>query len=101
MLFWALGLAIGHWTLAGTRGVLLRILGGGVLPGSPNPDPTSDQEIAICHTSFQTLPLRSDITITLERQQKIFLKIHFKFASDFSFFLVHLELNDEYVHTFP
>ena len=54
MLLWALGLAIRHWALAGIRGVLLRIVGGGVLPGSPNPDPTSDQEIPIFHTRFQT-----------------------------------------------
>ena len=54
MLLWALGLAIRHWALAGIRGVLPRIVGGGVLPGSPNPDPTSDQEIAIFHTRFQT-----------------------------------------------
>ena len=92
MLLWALGLAIRHWAFAGIRGVLLRILGGGVLPGSPNPDPTSDQEIAIFHTRFQTWPLRNDIIITLERQQNRFLKIHFEFASDFSCFLVHLEL---------
>ena len=92
MLLWALGLAIRHWALAGIRGVLLRIVGGGVLPGSPNPDPTSDQEIAIFHTRFQTWPLRNDIIITSERQQNIFFKIHFEFASDFSFFLVHLEL---------
>ena len=92
MFLWALGLAIRHWALAGIRGVLLRILGGGVLPGSPNPDPTSDQEIPIFHTRFQTWPLRNDVIITLERQQNIFLKIHFEFASDFSCFLVHLEL---------
>ena len=92
MLLWALGLAIRHWALAVIRGVLLRIRGGGVLPGSPNPDPTSDQEIAIFHTRFQTRPLRNDIIITLERQQNRFLKIHFEFASDFSCFLVHLEL---------
>ena len=59
MLVLALGLAIRHWALAGIRGVLLRILGGGVPPGSPNPDPTSDQEIAIFHTRFQTWPLKS------------------------------------------
>ena len=59
MLLWALGLAIRHWALAGISGVLLRILGGGVLPGSPNPDPTSDQEIPIFHTRFQTWPLKS------------------------------------------
>ena len=92
MLLWTLALAIRHWALAGIRGLLLRILGGGVLPGSPNPDPTSDQEIAIFQTRFQTWSLRNDIIITLERQQNIFLKIHFEFASDFSFFLVHLEL---------
>ena len=28
-----------------TRGVLLGILGGGVPPGSPNPDPISDQKM--------------------------------------------------------
>ena len=92
MLLWALRLAIRHWALAGIREVLLRILGGGVLPGSPNPDPTSDQEIPIFHTRFQTRPPRNDVIITLERQQNIFLKIHFEFASDFSFFLIHLEL---------
>ena len=105
MFLWALGLAIRHWALVGISGVLLRILGGeggggrGVLPGSPNPDPSSDQEIPIFHTRFQTWPLKSitrplrnDIIITLERQQNIFLKIHFEFASDFSCFLVHLEL---------
>ena len=92
MLLWALGLAIRYWALAGLRGLFLRILGGGVLPGSPNPNPTSDQEIAIFHTRFQTWPLRNDIIITLERQQNIFLKIHFEFAPDFSSFLVHLEL---------
>ena len=92
MLLWALGLAIRHWALAGIRGVLLRIVGGGALPGSPNPDPTSDQEIPIFHTRFQTRPLRNDVIITLERQQNRFLKIHFEFASDFSCFLVHLEL---------
>ena len=28
------------------RGVLLGIIGGGVLPGSPNPDPISDQKVS-------------------------------------------------------
>ena len=54
-----IGLAVRHWALAGIRGVLLRILGGGVLPGSPNPDPISDQEIAIFQTRFRTWPLTS------------------------------------------
>ena len=30
------------------------ILGGGVPPGSPNPDPISDQKNVIFHTRFQT-----------------------------------------------
>ena len=32
-------------SLKNTRGVLLGILGWGVLPGSPNPDPISDQKM--------------------------------------------------------
>ena len=36
-------------------GVLLGILGGGVLPGSPNPDPISDQKM-----SFSTPVFRPD-----------------------------------------
>ena len=39
-------------------GVFLGILGGGVPPGSPNPDPISDQNV-IFHTRFQTRPLIS------------------------------------------
>ena len=35
-------------------GVLLGILGGSVRPGSPNPDPVSDQKIVIFHIRFQT-----------------------------------------------
>ena len=48
-----------------SRGVLLRILGGGVHPGSPNLEPTSDQKISFftplsdmaskIHTRFQNL----------------------------------------------
>ena len=34
------------------RGVLLGILGGGVPPGYPNPDPTLDQKSVIVHTLF-------------------------------------------------
>ena len=36
----------------GPRGIFLGILGGGVLPGSPNPDPISDLKIVIFHTRF-------------------------------------------------
>ena len=43
----------GKWE--GGRGVILGILGGGVPPGSPNPDPISDQKMSlIFHTHFQT-----------------------------------------------
>ena len=42
----------------GEGGVLLGILGGGVQPGSPNPDPISDQKMSF-HTRFQTRPLKS------------------------------------------
>ena len=43
----------------GGSGVLLGILGGGVPPGSSNPDPISDHKIVIFHTRFQTRPLKS------------------------------------------
>ena len=36
----------GDTVVLASRGVLLGILGGGVPPGSPNPDPISDQK---CH----------------------------------------------------
>ena len=39
-----------------SREVLLRILGGGVPPGSPNPDPISDQKM-----SSSTLVFRPDL----------------------------------------
>ena len=39
--------------------VLLRILPGGVPPGSSNPDPISDQKNVILHTRSQTRPLKS------------------------------------------
>ena len=39
--------------------VCLGNLGGGVPPGSPNPDPISDQKNVIFHTRFQTWPLKS------------------------------------------
>ena len=43
----------GKWE--GERGVILGILGGGVPPGSANPDPISDKKMSlIFHTHFQT-----------------------------------------------
>ena len=90
-------------TNLGARGLLLGILGGSVPPGSPNPDPVSDQkcfffshpfsELASkIHTHSQTLPLRNmSSLLRLEQQQKRFFKTHFEFAY-FSFFVTHLEL---------
>ena len=42
-----------------TRGVLLGILGGGVTPGSPNPDLISGPKMSFSHTRFQARPLKS------------------------------------------
>ena len=39
-----------------TPGGALAFFGGGVLPGSPNSDPVSDQKNIIIHTRFQTWP---------------------------------------------
>ena len=39
--------------LPGGGGGLLRILGGGVHPGSPNPDPTSDQKMSLFTPVFR------------------------------------------------
>ena len=54
-------------------GVLLGILGGGVPPGSPNPDPISDQKMSFStpvfrpelqiHTRSQTWPLGKNYVI--------------------------------------
>ena len=41
------------------EGVLLGILGGGVPPGSPNPDTDFRPKNVIFHTRFQTRPLKS------------------------------------------
>ena len=43
-------------SLRGGGGVLRGILGGGVLPGSPNPDPVSDKKM-----TFSTLVFRCSI----------------------------------------
>ena len=68
-------------------GVLLGIRGGGVSPGSPNPDPISDQKgyfphpfsdlASKTHTRFQTWQGRNYSIITkIKTLIKIFLKIH-------------------------
>ena len=40
----------------GGGGVLLRILGGGVSPGSPNPDPITDQNMSFSHSFSDLAP---------------------------------------------
>ena len=73
LLGFTLGSVVSTTNLGG-RGVLLGILGGGVPPGSPNPDTISDQN---CHFSHpfsdiaskihihsQTWPLRNYVIIT-------------------------------------
>ena len=62
------------------------IRGGGVLPGSPNPDPISDPKVGIFHTRVHTWCLKSVpisrpgvdriyvILLRLEPQEKVFLK---------------------------
>ena len=56
MIFQSVTLAAGKQK---SREVGLGNLGGGVPPGSPNPDPISDQKNVIFHTRFQTWPLKS------------------------------------------
>ena len=51
--------ACGSGRVPGGGGVLLAILGGGVPPGSPNPDPISDPKNVILQTRFQTRPPKS------------------------------------------
>ena len=41
-----------------SRELLLRIFGGRVRLGSPNPDPISDQNMSFSGTPFQTWPLK-------------------------------------------
>ena len=65
----------------GGGGVPLKFLGGDVPPGSPNPDPISDQKNVILHIVFR--PGLSEIVsslLTLECPQKRLLKIHFEVA---------------------
>ena len=90
--------------MGGGERVLLGILGGGVPPGSPNPDPISDKKchflhpfsdqtsyIHSHHTHFQTWPLGRSYAIITERANKQIYEFYFVFAY-FSFFLTHLVL---------
>ena len=56
---------------AGGRGVLLGILQGGVLAGSPNPDPISDQKLAFSTPIFRPDILSSYPFSDLAFRQKI------------------------------
>ena len=72
---------------------------GGVPPGSPNPDPISDQKVSFFAPVLRPGPYEiMSSLLKLEKQQKRFLKIHFEFSC-FSFFLTHLELKQKYVRT--
>ena len=83
-----------HIATPGGGGVLLEILGGGVPPGSSNPDPISDQKNVIFHIRFQTRPLKSIPVFRPGFRQKLcyhyidcsaIIQIPFEFAY-FSFF---------------
>ena len=83
------------------------ILGGGVPPGSPNPDPISDQNIF--YTRFQTWPLKSillfrpailEIMVSLLRlkdEKRYFLKAILN-SCIFSF---GIETTNIYIHALP
>ena len=72
---------------------------GGVPPGSPNPDPISDQKVSFFAPVLRPGPYEiMSLLLRLGQQQNRFLKIHFEFSC-FSFFLTHLELKQKYVRT--
>ena len=53
------------------RGLLLGILGGGVLPGSPNPDPISDQRMSLFTPIFRP-GLKEIMSLLLRLEQPVF-----------------------------
>ena len=76
----------------GGGGLLLGIIGGGVPPGSPNPNLISDQKMPSSTLVFRP-GLYAEVMsslLRLERKQKS-LQMHFEFAY-FYFVLIHLEL---------
>ena len=93
-------------------GVLLGILGGCMPPGSPNPDPITDQKMSSryshpfsdqtskIHTRFQTWTLgRNYVMITYIRAQtKNFFKCISNWHISISFLFIW-NWNDNYVHT--
>ena len=61
-------------------------------PGSPNPDPISDQKVSFFAPVVRPGPYEiMSSLLRLGQQQNRFLKGHFEFAY-FSFFHTHLEL---------
>ena len=61
-------------------------------PGSPNPDPISDQKVSFFAPVLRPGPYEiMSSLLRLGQQQNRFLKSHFEFAY-FSFFHAHLEL---------
>ena len=89
-----------HRQQAPWGGVLLEILGGGVPPGSRNPDRISDKKNLIYHTRFQTQAFgRNYVIITYIRAQT---KEFFKNISNSHislFFLLIWNRKDKCVHT--
>ena len=71
------------------EGAFLGILGGGVPPGSPNPDLISDQKMSFFTPIFRPglLEIMSSL-LRLQQEQEIFLKIHSNWHISFSFFLI-------------
>ena len=62
---------IGMTMLSSVVQVLLGILGGGLPPGSSNPDPISYQKKVIFHTRFQTWPLGIIYVIIIRLESKL------------------------------
>ena len=98
--------------LCSSPGVLLGILGGGVPPGSSNPDPISDQKCNFphpfsdqkskIHTRFNTRPLGRNYVITTQiRAQTKKFQNHFEFAylSLISFYSFGIETINTFKHS--
>ena len=96
-----------HVPITFPRGILLGILGGGVPPGSPNPDPTSDQKISFSIPfSDPEVVTKRNITclhkteimsslVRLKLQQK---KSHFEFMLHFLSYSFGIETTNTLIH---
>ena len=91
------------------RGILLGILGGGVLPGSSNPVPMSDQKMSFSTSIFWPdlfsdlafrKKLSSLLTCRLRVQTKIFFKCILKLHSSVSFYLLGIETINTFIHSY-